>query len=96
MLAERRLALGKGDVRDRLRSAYKVIRILHEEEIPSALRKDWHWVMKQLTKYGPEVDRVGTVYATAIDHTMSRIRNSTGSRIAERIYQMHRSLMTLC
>lgn len=96
MVAERKLALGKGDVRDRLRGAYKALRILHEEEIPPPLRSDWHWIMNQLTRYGPEVDRDGTPYRTAVDHTMSRIRNSTGSRIAERIYQVNRALLPSC
>jgi len=89
---ERRLAVGKGDVRERLRSAYKKLRMLREEECPPEMRRDFRWVMQQLTRYGPERDPDGTPFRSGIDHTMSRIRNSTGSRIAERIYKLCRQI----
>jgi hypothetical protein len=86
--AERRLAVGEGDVRDRLRSAYKKLRMLSENDVPPAMTPDFVWIMRQLTQYGPEADLDGTVYKSAIDHTMARIRNVTGRRIAERIYNL--------
>jgi hypothetical protein len=90
MNAERRLAIGEGDVRGRLRSAFKPLRMLREEEVPIEMRSDFLWVMRQLTRLGPEVGPDGTMYKTAVDHTMSRIRNITGRKIAERIYKLNR------
>ena len=86
--AERRLAVGEGDVRSRLLSAYRKLRTVGEEEVPPDMKSDFVWIMHQLTKCSPEVDRDGTVYKSAIEHTMSRIKNVTGRRIAERIYSL--------
>ncbi len=90
MDAERKLAIGKGDVRERLRSAFKLLRMLREEEVPEEMKSDFSWIMRQLTRHGPEVGPDGTVYKTAVDHTMSRIRNVTGRKIAQRIYKLNR------
>lgn len=90
MVAERKLAIGEGNVRERLRGAFRVLRMLREDEIPPDMRTDWSWVMHQLTRLGPDVGTDGTVYKTAVDHTMSRIRNVTGRKIAERIYRLNR------
>jgi hypothetical protein len=80
-----RLAVAEGDVRERLRGAYRYLRMLSEDEVPPALREKWSEILTDLTKLGPEVDRDGAVYQSAVEHTMSRIRNSTGRKIAERI-----------
>ena len=90
MNVERRLAIGEGDVRERLRSAFKPLRMLREEEVPIEMRSDFLWVIRQLTRHGPEVGPDGTMYKTAVNHTMSRIRNITGRKIAERIYKLNR------
>lgn len=83
-----RLAIGKGDVRDRLRGAYKDLRVLSERDVPPRLRKEWASIISSLTVYGPEKDSDGTVYRKSIDHTLSRIRNSTGQKIAVRIWAL--------
>ena len=87
-----KLAVGEGDVRDRLRRAYKALRALRAAEIPPSSQDDWQWVMKQLTRYGPDADGG----RTAIDHTMGRIRNATGRRIAERIWLIDGRLRDKC
>lgn len=92
MDAERKLAIGEGDVRERLRSAFRPLRMLREEEVPAEMRADFSWVMHQLTRHGPEVGSDETVYKTAVDHTMSRIRNATARKIAERIYALNRGV----
>ena len=94
MVAERKLTIGEGNVRERLRIAFKTLRMLREEEVPPEMRPDLSWVMHQLTRLGPEVGPDGTVYKTAVDHTMSRIRNVTGRKIAERIYRLNREFGT--
>jgi hypothetical protein len=81
-----RLAVGEGDVRDRLRGAYKDLRILSERDVPPRLREELKSVLSDLTKRGPDRDPDGTVYRKSIDHTLSRIRNSTGHKIAVRIW----------
>ena len=89
--AEYKLAVGEGDVRARLRYVFKLLRTLRPHDLPAELRDDFNWVMTQLTRYGPDKDEDGTVYRTAIDHTMSRIRNSTGRKIAEVVVRLSRS-----
>ena len=86
------LAVGKGDVRDRLRDAYKELRVLSGRDVPLHLRKELESVRSALTKYGPEVDSDGTFYRKSVDHTLSKIRNSTGQKIAMRIWALAQEL----
>ncbi|MQC27049.1 MAG: hypothetical protein DWG76_06350 [Chloroflexi bacterium] len=44
------LAIGEGDVRSRLWSAYMEFHPLSEKDFPDGLRKDYRWIMKELTK----------------------------------------------
>ena len=87
-----RLAVGEGDVRDRLRSAYRYLRMLSEDEVPPELREEWTSILLALTRHGPEIGPDGEIYQSAIDHTMSRVKNSTGRAIAERIYALARGI----
>ena len=87
-----RLAVGEGDVRDRLRGAYRYLRMLSERDVPPRLRKEWASILASLTRFGPEVDSDGTPFRKSVDHTLSRIRNSTGRKIAERIWALAREL----
>ena len=95
MIAVRNLVVGEGDVRQRLRYAYKQINRIGESDVPPSLRDDWRWIVEQVTRLGGEVDSDGSVYKTAADNTLSRIKNSTGRKIAERIYKVHLSLQEL-
>lgn len=90
--ALRRLAIGEGDVRERLRGAYWYLHQLTEHDIPPDLREDWQQIIQELTRRGPELDRHGEVVETALAHTLGRMRNGTGRRIAERIYMIARGL----
>jgi hypothetical protein len=60
--------------------------MLSEHDVPPHLRKELEAILTSLTRFGPEVDPDGTVYQKSINHTLSRIRNSTGRKIAERIW----------
>jgi hypothetical protein len=84
-----RLAVGEGDVRDRLRRAYKELRSLRREDVPPELLDEWKSILSALTRLGPERDSDGDIYQTSITHTLSRIRNSTGRKIAERIWALN-------
>jgi len=87
-----RLTVGEGDVRDRLRGAYRYLKMLSEDEVPPKLREEWASILQALTRQGPEVGPNGEVYRSSIDHTMSRIKNRTGRAIAERIYALVREI----
>jgi hypothetical protein len=86
------LAAGEGDVRSRLRRAHRHLKMLSEEEVPPNLRGEWLAILRALTRYGPEVGSNGEVYRRAVDHTMSRIKNSTGRAIAEKIWTLVRKI----
>ncbi len=85
------LATGEGDVRSRLRRVYRHIRGVNPGDVPSDMKRDLQWVKNEMVKFGPLVDRYGVVL-DAHEHTMRRIRNSTGKKIAERIYSMKSKL----
>ena len=72
----------------RLRSAYTPLRRLDADDLPLEFRDDWHAILDELTRYGPERGRDGHVWKNAVEHTTSRIRNRTGRKIAERIYRL--------
>ena len=86
------LAVREGDVRQRLRGAHRQLRMLREEEVPVGHRKEWALILGMLVKRGPIRGPAGEVYKSALDHTLDRMRNSTGRKIAERIYSLVRSI----
>ena len=87
-----KLAVGEGDARSRLRSVYRDIRSIGDGDLPVELLADHIWIVDQMTKFGGEVGPDGTVYKTALENTMARIRNSTARKIAERIVSVNRTL----
>ena len=93
--ALRSLAIGPGDVRKRLRAAFYYLHPLTEQDFPDYLQKDYRWIMQQLYRLGPAKDRHGNVTENALDNTLSRIRNSTGSKIAEQIFYIYFELNSL-
>lgn len=74
------LTTGAGDVRSRLRLAYGHFHPVREKNLPDELKDDYSWVMNQLLKFG------------SVSKTLSRIRNSTGIKIAERIWHIYTQL----
>lgn len=89
--AVRSLALGEGDMRTRLESVYMTLHVVRSDDLPPPLRPHWEWVVKELT-YRPARYRLeGTLQAT-----LSQMRNTTGRKIAERIYQIRDALNDLC
>jgi hypothetical protein len=81
--AVRLLAVSPGDVRSRLKHAGREILILKADDFPGELRRDYEWIRHQLTRYEAKAGE-GTLIAT-----MERIKNTTGSKIAERIVELH-------
>ena len=58
---------------------------LRTMEFPDELREDFDWVMEQSTKYKSQI----LEYESNIEATMRRIRNSTGEKIAKKIYSIY-------
>lgn len=88
-----RLVVGEGDVRQRLRRSYIPLKRLAAEDLPPNLRDEWRDILHCLTYYGPELDPDGEVEKAAVDHTMHRIKNRTGRRIAERVFRLRERLL---
>ena len=86
------LATGPGDVRHRLDSAYRHFRSVEKKHLPEKLQKDHQWILFQLTRFGPSFDRYGKVVRGPVEETLNRIRNSTGTKIAERILDIYHQL----
>jgi hypothetical protein len=81
------LATGRKDVRSRLLSAYNTFWVLTEADFPLELQADWRWIINQLTRFGPVYDR-GLFLESPAEHTMRRIKGSTGEKIAGKIFEI--------
>ena len=81
------LAVGEGDVRSRLRNAYQEFHTVRGDELPAELRPCFEWICHELTKRPEKFPGQGR-----LDATLARIRNSTGSKIAKRIYDFHEQI----
>ena len=88
------LAAGKEDVRSRLLNAFMIFHTLKVDDFPLEFREEWKWIEGQLTKYGPLCDCNGKEILGSAENTMRRIRNSTGKRIAEKIFNIGWELHT--
>jgi len=86
------LATGPYDVRQRLHSAYWHFRSVDKKHLPEQLQDDYQWILNQLTKFGPAIGRDGKILRGAVEETLNRIRNTTGSKIAERILHIYHHL----
>lgn len=83
------LAIGPGDIRQRLAQAYQGFPRLEKEHFPKELLSDWEWVLKELKKFGPLLREDGSVFRGSVEHTCSRIKNKTGVKIAKKILEMY-------
>ena len=84
-LAVKHLCTGRGDVRNRLVGAVMTLLPLQISEFPEELQDDFDWVISQSTKYESQLPE----HEGSIEATMRRIRNSTGEKIAERIFRIY-------
>ena len=78
-LAVHALAVGPGDVRSRLRTAFMEFSAVQEKDIPDGLIEDFRWIVQELTKREPRIDE------GRLDATLFRMQNRTGTKIAKRI-----------
>jgi hypothetical protein len=87
-----RLAVAEGDVRARLRGAHWYLRQLTLDEIAPEHQDEFALLMNDLTWRGAERGPDGYIYRTALDHTITRMRNGAARRIAERIVALSHAL----
>ncbi|MFU2508253.1 hypothetical protein [Pseudoalteromonas sp. ASV78] len=90
-LAVQELCIGKGDVRSRLIVAIDTLSALNSNDFPKALVKDFEWVIKESKKY--ESDNPG--HKSDLEFTMGKIYNSTGKKIAEKIFKMYSDIQNI-
>lgn len=81
------LAVGEGDVRERLTNAYNQLRVVREDEIPPEMLEEWNSILNDLTHRGP-LQSSGLLLKDAASHTLGRMRKRTARRIAKRIYRI--------
>ncbi len=86
------LAIGEGDVRQRLQAVFQDLCFLTEQDFPDHLRRDWLWVIEQMSRYGPLEDQYGNAWRGSIENTMRKIRRVTGVKIAQRLIFLRNEL----
>lgn len=89
--ATRSMAVGAGDIRERLRDAYLILHVIQANELPEPLRPHYEWVVSQLTWRPARYQHQGT-----LDATIWQMRRSTGAKIAKRIQAVSDALEELC
>lgn len=88
------LCTGPGDVKARLLSATKETISLTSRSFPDELWPLWVEIHSMLTKHGPRTDIEGAMLGGAIDNTLQKIQKRTGTKIAIKIYELHRALQS--
>lgn len=86
------LAIGEGDVRQRLLAVFQDLCFLTEQDFPDHLHRDWLWVMEQMSRYGPLEDHNGKEWCGSLENTMRKIRRATGVKIAQRLIFLRNEL----
>ncbi len=88
--AVRRLVVGEGDVRGRLSWASEYLDMVSRDMLPPHLWEYWDSIQTDLHRFPAQDGR------TATEMTLRRIRNSTGSKIAQRILSLSVELEAYC
>jgi hypothetical protein len=83
------LATHPGDARERVTSAYLSLIRLRVEQLPEKCRRDFEWIKKEATKFGPITDDRGHVWRGSVENTMKTVRRSTGAKIAKKLYALY-------
>ena len=91
-LAIYELVTYEGDVRYRLTKAYMCFHLLRSNYFPDALRREWDDIYNSMTKKGPYRSQDGRILLDSCQNTMRAIRNSTASKLAARILELHYKL----
>jgi hypothetical protein len=90
-LAIYELTVGEGDIKSRLRKAYRHMSALSESNFPEDLKKDWNSIKNRLTQRASEYK--DTPYDEgSFKATMFRMHRKTASKIAADIVDFHSCL----
>ena len=84
------LATGPGDARSRLAAAYKIIMPLTDNDFPEDLRGSFRALKDRLTCDEPRWPGEGR-----LDASLARMKNSTGTKLATTIVDLHDRLENL-
>jgi len=95
--AVRILAVGEGDVRSRLWPAFLEFHTLEPDDLPPDLAPDYEWVIRELTRRPTEQHEWSEtmqkwVPEGVVPANLRRMINRTGSRIAQKIYDLSTKL----
>lgn len=90
-LAVQQLCTGQGDVRKRLQAAVLMLLPMQVREFPECVQEDFDWVIRESTKYESQYPQ----FRGDLEATMMRIRNSTGQKIAQRIFDIYSSIQDI-
>jgi len=87
-LAIDEMTKGEGDIKSRLRKAYRHMSAISERDFPEDLKKDWKSIISRLT------ERESKYKDTQFDEgdfeaTMHRMRKRSASKIATDIVDLH-------
>lgn len=74
------LTIGIGDIRSRLLIASNNFIAIQKSDLPPGLHRDWEEVDSAITKLG------------TVEETMKKIKNSTGQKIAIKLFDMSSEL----
>jgi len=86
----RSLAIGEGDARERLISAFWTFHVIRPEDLPPPLRKHLAWVYAQITKRAARHRWEGVV-----EGTVRTMKNATAAAVLERLVDLADAIAAL-
>lgn len=86
------LCISPGDVRSRLLVANDAMSSLNTSHFPEHLKLKWDSITRMMNEYGPATNFEGVIWQSAVAHTMRRIKNATGVKIATALWELHEAL----
>ena len=90
-MAVKELCIGGSDVRGRLVISVNILMALSPDEFPDEIKEDFNWVIQESTKYKSNIPE----YQSDLEVTMKKIRNSTGEKIADRIFTIYSRIQSI-
>jgi hypothetical protein len=61
---------------------------LRDDDFSEKYIQDWVWIKQEMNKFGILTDSEGKQIHSSVENTMKSINNSTGAKIAERIFSI--------
>ena len=86
------LVISEGDIRSRLKLCIDDLQALDESRFPKHLLDDWKYIDTTLNKFGPKMNYKNIMVEGSYEHTLKRIKNVTGSKVAQKLYDIYFNL----